>query len=68
MSLKVQILQTLRRMFKILVGLKGTRFGEKMLISTRCIHDLMPNLIKKSWTDSKEEAMGENGGNFHTTR
>ena len=24
----------------------------KMLISHRCIHDLMPNLIKKSWTVS----------------
>ena len=31
-------------------------FGEKMLISYRCIHGLMPNLIKKSVTVSKEAA------------
>ena len=29
-----------------------TRFSEKVLISTRCIHGFMSNLIKKSWTDS----------------
>ena len=29
-----------------------TRFCEKMLISTRCIHGFMSNLIKKSWMDS----------------
>ena len=29
-----------------------TSFCEKMLISNRCIHDLMPNLIKKSVTVS----------------
>ena len=28
-----------------------TLFSEKVLISTRCISGLMPNLIKKSWTD-----------------
>ena len=27
-------------------------FSEKILISNRCISGLMPNLIKKSWTDS----------------
>ena len=27
-----------------------TLFSEKMLISHKCIHDLMPNFIKKSWT------------------
>ena len=32
----------------ILVGLTVTLFSEKMLISTRCIHGFMPNLIKKS--------------------
>ena len=26
------------------------KFSEKMLISTRCIHGFMSNLIKKSWT------------------
>ena len=31
-------------------------FGEKMLIFYRCIHGLMPNLIKKSVTVSKEAA------------
>ena len=29
-----------------------TLFSEKVLISNRCIGGLMPNLIKKSWTDS----------------
>ena len=29
-----------------------TRFSEKMLIFTRCIHGFMSNLLKKSWTDS----------------
>ena len=29
-----------------------TLFRDKMLISHRCIHGLMPNLIKKSWTES----------------
>ena len=29
-----------------------TLFSEKVLISNRCISDLMSNLIKKSWTDS----------------
>ena len=36
----------------ILVSLTMTRFSEKMLIATRCIHGFMSNLIKKSWTDS----------------
>ena len=36
----------------ILVGLTMTLFSEKMLISHRYIHGLMPNLIKKSWTVS----------------
>ena len=39
-------------LFIILVGLTMTRFCEKMLITTRCIHGFMSNLIKKSWTDS----------------
>ena len=36
---------------QILVSLTMTLFGEKLLISIR-ISGLMPNLIKKSWTDS----------------
>ena len=41
-------------LFILLVSL--TRFSEKMLISTRCIHGFMSNLIKKSWTDSSAES------------
>ena len=52
MTLKVRILRCLRRLFIILVSLTMTWFSEKMLISTRCIHGFMSNLIKKSWTDS----------------
>ena len=52
MTLKVRILRCLRRLFIILVSLTMTRFSEKMLISTRCIHAFMSNLIKQSWTDS----------------
>ena len=52
MTLKVQILQTLRRLFIILVGLTMTWFSEKMLIFNICRRGLMPNLIKKSWTVS----------------
>ena len=52
MTLKVWILQSLRRLFIILVGLTMTWFSEKMLISNLCTHGLMPNLIKKSWTVS----------------
>ena len=36
----------------MLVGLTMTWYSEKMPISNRCICGLMPNLIKKSWTDS----------------
>ena len=39
-----------------------TRFSEKMLISTRCIHGFMSNLIKKSWTDSIAELSLEGEG------
>ena len=42
-----------RRLFIILVSLTMTWFSEKIVISTRCIHNFMSNLIKKSWTDSK---------------
>ena len=35
-------------LFIILVGLTMTGFSEKMLVATRCIHDFMSNLIKKS--------------------
>ena len=52
MTLKVQILQTLRRLFIVLVGLKMTWFSEKMLIFNICRRGLMRNLIKKSWTVS----------------
>ena len=41
---------------KILVSLTMTLFSEKVLISNRCISGLMPNLIKKSWTDSTQES------------
>ena len=44
--------QFLSALFIILVGLMVTLSCEKMLISTRCIHGFMSNLIKKSWTDS----------------
>jgi hypothetical protein len=36
----------------ILVGLVMKSFCDKMLISYRCIHGLMPDLVKKSWTVS----------------
>ena len=52
MTLNVRILRCSRRLFIILVSLTMTLFSEKMLISTRCIHGFMSNLIKKSWTDS----------------
>ena len=52
MTLKVRNLRCQRRLFIILVSLKMAWFSEKMLISTRCIHGFMSNLIKKSWTDS----------------
>ena len=35
-----------------MVSLTITRFSEKMLISPRCIHGFMSNLIKNSWTES----------------
>ena len=57
MTLKVQILQTLRRLFIILVGLTMTWFIEKMLIFNICRHGLMPNLIKKSWTVSSKQIL-----------
>ena len=48
MTLKIGILISLRRLFIILVSLTMTLFSEEMLISTRCIRGLMPNLNKKS--------------------
>ena len=48
MTLKVQILQILMRLFIILAGLTMTWFSEKMLISNGCIGGLMPYAIKKS--------------------
>ena len=52
MTLKLRILRSLTRLFIILVSLTRSLFSEKMLISKRCISDLMPSLIKKYWTDS----------------
>ena len=52
MTLKVQILQHLRRLFIILVGLTMTWFSAKMLIFNIWRPGLMPNMIKKSWTVS----------------
>ena len=40
-------------LFIILEGLTMTLFSAKMLISHKCMHGLMPNLIKKSWTVSR---------------
>ena len=57
MTLKVRILRCSRRLFIILVSLTMTWFSEKMLISTRCIHGFMSNLIKKSWTDSSTQTV-----------
>ena len=51
-KLKVQILQSLRRLFIILIGLIMTWFNEKVIIFNMCICGLMPNLTKKSWTVS----------------
>ena len=36
-----------------------TLFSEKVLIFARCISGLMPNLIKKSWTDSKGQLISK---------
>ena len=47
MTLKVGILRRSRRLFIILVILT-------MLISSRCIHGFMSNLIKKSWRVSND--------------
>ena len=37
-------------LFIILIGLTITWYSEKMPISNSCMHVLIPNLIKKSWT------------------
>ena len=50
----IRILQSLMRLSIILVDLTMTLFSEKMLISNICIRGLMPNLIKKSWTVSRD--------------
>ena len=34
-----------------------TLFSDKMFISHRCIHGLMPNLIKKSWKVSSQASL-----------
>ena len=48
----------------ILVGLVMTCFSEKMLISTRCIHGFMSNLIKKSWTVSNHHGVLRTGSDW----
>ena len=45
-------MQSLTRLFVILVSLMMSLFSEKMLIFNRCISGLMSNLIEKSWTVS----------------
>ena len=50
MTLKVWILQSLRRLFITLVAVTMTWFSEKIVIFD--IIYLMPNLIQKSWTVS----------------
>ena len=55
MTLKVRILRCLRRLFLIIVRLTVTTFSGKKLIFIWCIHGLMPNLIKKSVTESNVE-------------
>ena len=40
-------------------------FSEKVLISNRCISGLMPNLIKKSWTDCNIELIQSMGQKIH---
>ena len=49
MTLKVRILQSLTRLFIILVSLMMSLFNEKMPIFNRCISGSMSNLIEKSW-------------------
>ena len=44
-------------LFIILVSLMMTLFSETVLISTRYISGLIPNLIKKSWTDSRVHSL-----------
>ena len=50
---------------RILVILMMTWFSEKMLISTRCIHDFLSNLIKNSWTDSNQKLFDHIGIDFN---
>ena len=57
MTWKVQILQTMRRLFIILLGLTMTWFSGKMLIFKICRYGLMPNLITKSLKVSSAEPM-----------
>ena len=57
MTLKVRILQSLTRLFIILVSLMMSLFSEKMLIFNRCISGSMSNLIEKSWKVSNLDAV-----------
>ena len=59
MTLKVRILQSLTRLFIILVNLTKTGFSEEMLISIRCLRGFMPNLLKKSLTVSSKYSFNE---------
>ena len=65
MTLKIRILRFLRKLLIILVSLIVKLISEIMLISTRCIHGFMSNLIKKSWTvSSLNGVMGLNPVEF----
>ena len=71
MTLKLKILRSFTRLFKILVSLMKSLFSEKMLISNRCISGLMSNLIKKSWTVSiapSSDFLAQNLSSFLTPK
>ena len=66
MTLKLRILRSLTRLFIILLSLTRSLLSGKMLISNRCIIGLMSNLIKKSWTVSRQEHMKEKARGLST--
>ena len=66
MTLKLRILRSLTRLFIILLSLTRSLLSGKMLISNRCISGLMSNLIKKSWTVSRQEHMKEKARGLST--
>ena len=59
--------QFLSALFIIFVNLTMTLFSENVLISTRSISSLMPNLIKKSLTDSKVQSQAFIYDNMYRT-